>query len=290
METAKRIFILLILVMLTVGPSQSAEEPARRISNTRTANCLVKITCDPGILPPDSPAINYLLHSSAIAGKAAGEVLDISPDNIQDSGLIILEAIPLSDSETIPTTPGADAPWSGLRPNADEHDVMMQAEPMRSSVSTTARKPGETTAQYEARWRAEAAARARALTLARSKTESTGRRLASATPASSFDGQTYLFGLNVNLSENVKPAAREFMIAIVENLRHALFEAYNAYAEELQNQLKFAERQRDVSEAQLAEVTSQVEAVKVTPPIRLDPADAAVHEQLETIVDLRSLS
>jgi hypothetical protein len=88
----------------------------------------------------------------------------------------------------------------------------------------------------------------------------------------------------------MKPAAKEFMNAVIENLRHVLLESYNAYAEELQYQLQFAKGRREVAEAQLAKTTTRVEAVKVTPAIELDPADAAVHEQLETIVDLSNFS
>jgi hypothetical protein len=151
------------------------------------------------------------------------------------------------------------------------------------------RKPGETTAQFDARRRAQAAARARAAA-ARSRTSTSTPQTARATGAISAVGQTTLLRLSVDLPDEAAPAAKEFVNALVENLRDVLLDAYDAYARELQSQFTFAERQRDTAEARLADATSQVEPVKVTPPIRLDPADAAVCEQLETIVDLSNLS
>ncbi|MHC4680623.1 MAG: hypothetical protein ACYTEK_18205 [Planctomycetota bacterium] len=80
------------------------------------------------------------------------------------------------------------------------------------------------------------------------------------------------------------------MSAIVENLRHALLDAYDTHVDELQSLLHFVERQRDLAQQQLAEVTGQIATVKVTPPIELSPTDTAVHERLEQIVDLPNLT
>jgi hypothetical protein len=300
MEIVKRTAILMILVLLTVGPGQSAEEPEKRISNTHTANCLVKIACDPAILPPDSRAVDYLMHSSAVAEKAAHEILDVPPEEIQDFIQIQLEAVSLSDSATtLTTTTGSDSPQSGLRPDADEsvmEYMMMEMEPVRSSTRATpragtVRRPGETAGQYEARRRA-AAARARALAVDRSRTRSTTSRRVSPESSSSSADTRMLFRLQVDLDQGIRPVARELLNALVENLRNALLKSYNAYLGELNSQLKLAEHNRDKTEAQLAETTSKIEAVKVPPPIgvRLGPADVAVREQLETIVDLSHLS
>ena len=81
MKTTKTTIILLALVLLTAAGAQSAEKPAKKeISNTRTASCLVKITSDPAVLPLSDIAIDYLLRSSGVAGMAARDILDISPD------------------------------------------------------------------------------------------------------------------------------------------------------------------------------------------------------------------
>jgi len=85
METKKRIIILLILVLLIANSAESGEKPTKeKISGTRMASCLVKVTADPAVLPLDFETINALLRSSGIAGKAAREILGASrmDDNI----------------------------------------------------------------------------------------------------------------------------------------------------------------------------------------------------------------
>jgi len=281
METAKSIVILLILVMLTVGPSQSAEEPARRVSNTRTANCLVKITCDPAILPPDSRVISYLLHSSGVGGKAAREVLDLL--TAETDSLFTIEYLQLPSSESLAARIRSPRRrFEGEDQAAElEYQMMMETEMEReeyglfSAPQPKPSSPGARSLYGTTRTR---------------RTAPTPARTPLPTSPSSVDEQTYLFGLNINLPEDVKPAAGEFLIALVENLRSALRKSYDAYIEELHSRLRLSEHNRDITETQLAETTSQVEAVKVTPPIRLIPEEAAVHQQLETIVDLSNLS
>ena len=51
MDTAKRTVILLLMVLLIAGVKQSAGNQASAVSETRTASCLMKITCDSAILP-----------------------------------------------------------------------------------------------------------------------------------------------------------------------------------------------------------------------------------------------
>jgi len=337
METTKRIVILLILGLLAVGPGQSAEEPARRISNTHSASCLVKVTCDPAILPLNLETIDYLLRSSGVGGKAAHETLQLSTDEVHD--LFTIEYVQLLTSDAhggispLPSRSGSglgEPPMPSRRvryyrgklvaEDMDEYEYAMMMEEEMGSVggreyyslpgvssraarsrtsssgtsssrsrsssygrpTTTVRRAGETVAQYEARLRAQAAARAR-VAAARSRTPQPA-------PASSVDGQTYLFGLNVNLPEEVKPAAKEFMNRLVDNLRHTLLDAYDAYVEELQSLLQFTEDRRDRAQTQLANAMERVKGIKVTPEIKLNPADAAVHEQLEQIVDLSNLT
>lgn len=82
MEAAKHILVLIIGITLTTAPIRSAEQPQAKLSNTRTASCMVKVTCDPIVLPLSFETIDYLLHSSGVGGKAIREVLDISPDKV----------------------------------------------------------------------------------------------------------------------------------------------------------------------------------------------------------------
>ncbi len=113
METSKRTVILLLLALLTTGATQSAEKQAAAVSNTRAASCLVKITCDPAILPLNFEIVDYLLHSSGVGGKAARDILNISPDQLYD--LFTIEYVQLGVSDDLgsvgmPPLPSANPP------------------------------------------------------------------------------------------------------------------------------------------------------------------------------------
>jgi hypothetical protein len=317
MKTTESTFVVLSLVLLTTGALRAMEN-REDISGTTKASCLVQVTSDPAIFPVNWQTIEALVYSSGVGGKAAREVLKISPDDISEiftidilgsgggMGTTGLGPRPATTSRLGKPGLGEDAGMDGYEMMMEEYGMKGGDEyspfapssrttrgrtsstgtsSSRSRSTTTARKPGETTAQYEARRRAQAAARARAAA-ARSST----RRSTATTGIISAVGQTTLLRLSVGLPDEAAPAAKEFVSALVENLHHVLLDAYDAYASELQSQFTFAERQRDTAEARLADATSQVEAVKVTPPLEPDPVDVAVREQLETIVDLSNLS
>ena len=306
METTKRIVILLILGLLTVGPGQSAEEPAGRISNTRTASCLVKITCDPAILPLNLETIDYLLLSSGVGIRAARETLQLSTDEVHD--LFTIEYVQLLTSDAyggVPPLPSGSG--SGLsappipsrrgrsnvgKSSFEEMDEYMYEMMMEEDMGYGGGKPSFPGASSPtARSKSSASrTRSRGSTTRTLRTAPTTRRTQSPTSTSSTDGQTYLLSLNINLPNEVKPAAKEFMNALVDNLRRVLFDAYDTYVEELQGLLQFTEDRRDRAQTRLAEATEQVEAIKVSPPIELNPTDAAVQEQLEQIVDLSNLT
>lgn len=77
----------------------------------------------------------------------------------------------------------------------------------------------------------------------------------------------------------IKPAAAEFMSAIVENLRAALQAAYEKHAEDLSSLVSFAESRRQDAETRLETVMG----------IR-SPQRQLIEDQLSTIVDLSMLS
>jgi DNA repair exonuclease SbcCD ATPase subunit len=104
------------------------------------------------------------------------------------------------------------------------------------------------------------------------------------------DQKTFLFRLNVHLPEDVKPLAKEYMNALVDNLRQALTNAYDEYEKKLQDFLQFAESRRDRAQSRLNKAMEQTKATGPTPVIEQNPADAAVHELLEQIIDLSNLS
>ncbi|MEA3227347.1 MAG: hypothetical protein U9Q07_15460, partial [Planctomycetota bacterium] len=281
METTKRIVILLILGLLAVGPGQSAEKPAKKISNTRTASCLVKITCDPAILPLNLETIDYLLRSSGVGGKAARETLEFPTDEVHD--LFTIEYLQLSASEGDARSSKGMSKAEDNESEMDEYEYAMMMEMEMGMGGEEYYLPGAVRPKYSSAGR-------------RSRYGATRTRRTAPTPArapsttSSVNGQTYLCSLNIDLPDEVKPAAKEFMNALVDNSRQTLIAAYNTYGKNLGDLLQFAEHQRSQAQTQLAKAMEQVEAIKVTPRIGLNPTDAAVHEQLEQIVDLSKLN
>jgi len=99
-----------------------------------------------------------------------------------------------------------------------------------------------------------------------------------------------LFRLSVDLPERVKPAAKEFMNALIDNLKEALDEAYDARQEQIEDEIHLAEEWREEAEEQLSELKDELGEIRSTPSIGHDPADYAVYEQLDQIVDLSTLT
>ena len=269
METAKRIIFLLILAVLVISPVQSEEKQSAQISNTRTANCLVKVTCDPAILPLNLETLDYLLRSSGVGGRARCEVLGISPD--QDYDLFNIEYVQLNTSEDI----SVPKPSTGLLPGAEEYGYVTMIE--RSATQ-----------------QAPSAASSRGFRTAPDQSRSYGIRRTSPITTRTTTGKAsirtdereYLFRLSVDLPEDIKPLAREFMKALVDNLRKSLHEAHNVYSNDLGILLEDAESRRDQARSGLAKAMEQVKAIGPPPEIKQNPADAAVYERLEEIVDL----
>jgi len=323
METTKRTILLLLLALLTTGATQSAEKQAAVVSNTRNASCLVKITCDSTILPLNLETIDYLFHSSGVGGRACREVLGISPD--QDYDLFTVEYVqPLASDDL----GGVGIPPMDLRaerssiseggmdeyeyammmevekPNADQAPLSDTRKSSGSSsvVRSTSRiQPG--TGRYSSTRRTTASrsqpttgtsysrrSRDRGGLYGYNTTSTTPQQRIGMTTADTTDEQIYLFSLSVHLPEDIKPLAKEYMNALVNNLRQVLTNAYNEYEEKLENLLQFAESRRDHAQSRLAKAMEQTKSIGPAPVIEQNPADAAVHERLEQIVDLSNLT
>ncbi|MGB2862758.1 MAG: hypothetical protein WBC05_05465, partial [Sedimentisphaerales bacterium] len=311
MEIAKRTVILLLLALLATGVTQSAEKQAAAASGTRAASCLVKITCDPAVLPLNLETVDYLFHSSGVGGKAARDILNISIDQVHD--LFTIEYVQSSVSDDlggvgIPPLPSR-AGRSGI--GEDEYGMMDYSNsPIPRGSSSVVNSPSRTqpgtgkssstrgtTASRTQPTTGTSYSRSRSLDQgssynAYSRTSAARQRRTRTTtlqtvPASE---QTYLFSLSVNLSEEVKPAAKEFMKALVVNLRKSLYEAHDAYSNDLGDLLEIAESRRDHARSRLAKAMEQTKAIWQAPAIRQNPADAVVYEQLEQIVDLSNLT
>jgi len=87
------------------------------------------------------------------------------------------------------------------------------------------------------------------------KIEGRGQRpaLLSSEQMSSAAEQTLLFWLSVKLGKDVKPAAEEFMDALVDGLRSTLVKVFEDYKLRFNNQLKLAEQEATSAENDLRE-------------------------------------
>lgn len=183
MENTKKILVLIIAAVLATVPVHSAEQPQARISDTRTASCLVKITCDPFVLSLSFETIEDLFNSSGVGGKAVREVFDISPDQVPRGHFFMIGNMDEIYGRTH-TTPATD-------------------------------------------------------------------RTITATTDFSTNEQIYLFSLDIQLSDKVKPAAEEFMDALLFNLRSDLELAFEEHIQKLRNQLKLADEEAAMAEQEL---------------------------------------
>ncbi|MBW8040329.1 MAG: hypothetical protein FVQ85_10050 [Planctomycetes bacterium] len=241
MKTIKPAVILLALVLLIAAGAQSAEKStAPKISNTRYASCLVKVTSDPSVMPLNDIIIEYLMHSSGVVRKAVREVLDISPEIPIPSRLVQIEEVFAGDSALggigIPlgtTVPGRRSPTTARTPTPSRTPTARTARPGSTGTPTTTRRP--------------------------TTPSRTTRRTPTVTqPLPSAGEQTILFRLRVDLSistdEPIKPAAEEFMFALIENLRSALRGAFDQYSAKLNKQLKLADEEADRAEHELVQM------------------------------------
>ncbi|MFZ2146730.1 MAG: hypothetical protein WAV28_05860 [Sedimentisphaerales bacterium] len=227
MEAPKHIVVLLVLLLLTSAPAQSANQPtaslgsaaprqAAELSNTHVASCLVKITFDPLVLPLDNITIDYLLHSSSVGGKVAREVLNISPDKVSD--IFKIEALAGTTGGILPESLERRVPI----PEGRKEYEMMEME--RADTASTSRSRSSLRAPSS-----------------------------TATSLSSSAEQTLLFWLSVKLGNDVKPAAEEFMDALVGGLESTLVKVFEDYKLRFNNQLQLAEQEATQAETDLRE-------------------------------------
>ena len=256
MKITKSIVILLSLALLTAGPAHSMER-ATKTSGTLKASCLVRISSDPTFLTLDFELLDALVHSSGVGGKAVRDVLGISPDEVDN--LIDLEDVQYLDSATLQPTRSIKR----TRPPGDMYgeEMMMEDEVMGPAKSSAAlapskpKSPSETTTAYQNRIRAEAAARARARISAASRTASPG------TPSFATE-EAILIRLDVDLGESqAKPAAEEFLDAVIENLRSSLLKAFEDYRHRFYGHLEVANEEAMQTEKDLRDKQERLRAI-----------------------------
>ena len=214
---------MLILLLLSTGLAQSAKTPSPKgqavaeISNTRSASCVVKITSDRMVLPLDNVTIDYLLHSTSIGGKVAREVLDISSDEASD--IFKIEALVGSSGKIVPESLDKRGPGSEVQ---SEYERIIESR-FPSVQLRPSLRPGSTT------------------------------RTNTATSPSPTAEQTIVFQLSVELGNDIKPAAKEFMEALVGNLRSSLTKAFEDYKARFKDQHQLADAEATRAEEDLRE-------------------------------------
>ena len=223
MKSTKHFVILLILLLLSTGLAQSAKTPSPKgqavaeISNTRSASCVVKITSDRMVLPLDNVTIDYLLHSTSIGGKVAREVLDISSDEASD--IFKIEALVGSSGKIVPESLDKRGPGSEVQ---SEYERIIESR-FPSVQLRPSLRPGSTT------------------------------RTNTATSPSPTAEQTIVFQLSVKLGNDIKPAAKEFMDALIGNLRSSLTKAFEDYKARFKDQHQLADAEATRAEEDLRE-------------------------------------
>jgi len=321
METAKRTVILLSLVLLIAGIIQAAEKPAKpKISNTRFASCVVKITANPNVFPLNYEAVESLLCSSSIAGRAGRDVLGLPLDLSAD--LFFIEPLSRDSNDEMPPESmreqermGEDMMMGERMMRRNEQRMMTEGmeeeaanpRPRRSGAGIEGSLLGDQASLMSRRSRIDSR-------LERGRSESgylpggrTGRediglygeeaprlprcpRVVAPAPTSSDAEQTILFQLTVELPEDVKPAAEEFMNVLIDLMRRTILDENRDYSVRLEDRLSRVREQRERAQLQLSKIMEQARATEPPPAVKLDPADAAVYEQLDQIVDLSMLS
>jgi len=292
METAKRTAILLSLVLLITGTIQAAEKP--KISNSRFASCVVKITANPNVFPLNFGTIESLLRSSSVAGRAGRNVLGLPPErSIEFFGI---EPLSRDSAGAIPPEPQrmGDDMMMGERMMRSEQRMIedrdMYAE-MTDEPARTASRRGRSESRSARSVRGGRTGRGDiGLYGGETARLPRGPRVVAPEPPGPDVEQTIFFRLTVELPEDVKPAAEEFMNVLIDFMRRTILDEARDYSVALQNRLSRIREQRERAQAQLSEMMGQARAIEPPPPIELDPADVAVYEQLDQIVDLSQLT
>jgi len=263
-KTTTIVFVLLSLAIPTIA------------QETRSASCIIKVTADPTILPIDTDFLEDLTYSSAVAGKAGRDVLDI-PHEI---ALQLIEVIPLSGFG-----PGSGGVGMGMMGVEEYYDSPSKPRFFPENPSADSPLYGELLKNKSAK---EAAPNKS------TTSRMTGARIPSSRQITSPiykpvpqivipEEKSVVLTLKVDLSteEKIKPAAEQFLKAITINLKNVLYEIYDEYLSRLNDHIRYV----DVELKEAQEALDQAMGKKPK-----TPADYYTEEQLEEKVDLSDLT
>jgi hypothetical protein len=267
MKTQTLKAVLAAVIFFSVALAEEPKSPPDPdISDTRTASCLVKVTADPAIFPLSLETMDNLLHSSGVLGKAARDVLDLPLDESHEL---------LSVTQLTSRSARRGRTRSGIRSR---------------TARTPPKKPEQLDEEY-LRYEDERALREIEMLATggkyRPKTYAPKQPPA---PAAAVEDQSILFRLEVDLEpldDQIKPAARQFTNALIQNLRHALSHGWQTARNHILDEIRFAEDQREQVHNELsAQVERARPEITVNGPTATEPADKVVFEQFEQIIDL----
>ena len=213
MEAPKHIVILLFLILLISVPAQSANRPAARR----------------GTVAPRQAAALSNTHIASCLVKVTFDPFVLPLDNITIDYLLHSSSI------------GGKVAREVLNISPDQVSDIFKIESLAGAARPSWLGYAET---------------GRILTEdRRQKTEGRGQRpeLLSFEQMSFAAEQTLLFWLSVKLGNDVKPAAEEFMDALVGSLRGTLVKVFEDYKLRFNNQLQLAEQEATSAENDLRE-------------------------------------
>jgi hypothetical protein len=247
MEAAKRLIIVLILVLLASNPAWPQEKPAAG-SGSRMASCVVRVTSDPAVLPLSFQTVRELLHSSGVFGKAARDVLGLP----QEESLGLFDIEPLS-GEFIgsPTSQPSMGPAIPEGFGYEQPPIDQAMDIVTSSNTNPPPLPGSVPPE-------PLSPRIR------------GTRRATPVPSlAPFAERTFVFLLKVDFRQvdaggtgrAVRPVAEEFMNALITNLCNALTNAFDEHAGRLRGQLQLAEEEAARAEGDLRQKQDQLREI-----------------------------
>jgi len=300
---------VLTMAIVIVGPIHAAEEqfstPSqtstdKKISNTRIASCLVKVTADPVVMRINSSTIEYLLYSSGVAGRALRDVLGVSlPEDLSELfGIEELDSshdtggfgLPVSVSKQWPS--GLNDAYRPAFPGSDlmvmdDYEYQMRKEQMdpNSGSSSAAARP-RSRAAYSNRMPSHPSE-----------------------PFISVVEDSVLFKLDVLLSEDYDPVAEEFMNVLLVNFEKALWNAFDtehtrlsdrssnaatevdnaeAYFEEQQRVIRTLSDGRELERTQILRKISQLRQLLDSSEMELASNQATAEATVEQITKTRS--
>ncbi|MBP7051130.1 MAG: hypothetical protein KBE65_08955 [Phycisphaerae bacterium] len=313
MRTAKCVVILLTVALIGTAATTAAsgqDNAPQKPSNTRMADCLVRITADPAIVPLNEATVAGLIYSSGVRRRAIVEVLDVEPaDPLQ---FVLVEWLS-GETTQADAAQEQDAEMSRLYEQVYGKDY---AQMMGMSAGTSEKRGGGATSRRSmgglggmgggmmgpttptgpAMGGMSSGGVGGGIVGGRtgggmgpgmggmggsSNFSNYGSFGGAATRSASSPTVEHsaVIKLTVDLPNSVKPAAQELMDALMVNLRNNLVDTHDRYAEGLNRLLVSAKSQRDQAE-------QNVQSAGAAP----SPESTSVRERLDQVVDLSALS